>query len=53
MAANEYSKWHTYCSFVKSTLRIVGCVMGLTGNLVVFALLMLVAECVGIVEELG
>lgn len=54
MADPEYSNWHTYCSYVKSGIRIIACLAGMVlGSLSLFAIGMLIAEVVGIVEELG
>lgn len=47
------SKWHLYTSLVKSAIRIIGCIFGLAGNMWVFILLILLAEVLGIVEEMG
>ena len=54
MAESEYSNWHTYCNLLKSGIRIIACLVGMVlGSLPLFALGMLIAECVGIVEEFG
>ena len=51
--AESYSKWHTYWSYLKSAIRIAACVAGSYGSVVWFAIGMGIAECVGILEELG
>lgn len=43
---------HTNVSMIKSGVRIAGCILGWTGNIALFAILLLVAELLGIVEEL-
>lgn len=43
---------HTNISMTKSGVRIVGCIFGIIGNLPAFAALFLVAELLGIAEEL-
>lgn len=53
MAESEYSNWHTYCSYVKSVIRIAACAAGISGNLLWFAMGMAIAEVVGIIEEMG
>jgi len=53
MAESEYSAWHTYWSYLKSAIRIVACVAGMLGSLSLFAIGMLIAEVVGIIEEAG
>lgn len=53
MAESEYSNWHTYWSYLKSVIRIVACIFGANGSLVLFAAGMGIAECIGIIEELG
>lgn len=52
----NYRKWHTFMSFIKSAVRIVGCliVVSMTDwasaiNILAFSLLL--AEVVGIAEE--
>jgi len=54
MAESEYSNWHTWCSYVKSVIRIIACLAGMMlGSVSLLAIGLLIAECVGIVEELG
>ncbi len=53
MSESEYSNWHTYWSYVKSAIRIVAGVAGIAGSLFWFALGMIIAELVGILEEMG
>jgi len=54
MVESEYSNWHTYCSYVKSGIRIIACLAGMMlGSVSLLAIGLLIAECVGIVEELG
>jgi len=43
---------HRTISFIKSAIRIAGCVMGITSSIPLGFVLLLVAEIVGIVEEL-
>lgn len=43
---------HKYLSFVKSGLRIVGCGVGIAGLFVAGFVFLLVAEIVGIMEEM-
>ena len=43
---------HRTVSFIKSAIRIAGCVMGITSSIPLGFVLLLVAEIVGIVEEL-
>ena len=43
---------HKYLSFVKSGLRIVGCGVGIAGLFIPGFVFLLVAEIVGIVEEM-
>lgn len=50
---SKYSNWHTYWSYLKSVIRIVACIFGANGSLVLFAAGMGIAECIGIIEELG
>ena len=48
------SKWHFYVSTAKSLIRMMGCVwLMLTGNMIAFALAFMVAELLGIIEEVG
>lgn len=49
----NYKKWHTYWSYLKSGLRIFGCIAVIFFGLDIIALaaFLLVAELVGIVEE--
>ena len=54
MSESEYSNWHTYCSYVKSGIRIIACLAGMVlGSVALLAIGLLIAECVGIVEEFG
>ena len=46
------AKMHQVVSFIKSGVRIAGCVVGITGNVPLGFVLLLAAEIVGIVEEL-
>ena len=53
---SNYRKWHTYLSYIKSTIRIVGCMAILwIGNFTdlafVLAFTFLIAEIIGIAEE--
>lgn len=53
---NRYRKWHTYMSYIKSTVRIGGCVAVLylapfTDLISCIAFSFLVAEIIGIAEE--
>ena len=53
---NRYRKWHTYMSYIKSTVRIGGCVTVLymtsfTDLISCIAFSFLVAEIIGIAEE--
>lgn len=55
VTGKDPGKGHFIISMVKSVLRIVGCFMlllGVNSALILFALLFLVAELLGIVEEL-
>ena len=45
-------KKHRDLSFIKSGLRFAGCFLGLGGSLTLLAVAFLVAECVGVYEEL-
>lgn len=45
-------KMHRTMSFIKSTIRIAGCILGVTHKVELGFILLLVAELVGIVEEL-
>jgi hypothetical protein len=46
-------KKHQYVSFIKSGIRIAGCVCALTsGTVIGLAIALLVAEIVGVYEEL-
>lgn len=49
----NYRKWHTYMSYAKSVVRIVGCFFAAQGliSLQWFALFICIAEVIGIVEE--
>jgi len=49
----NYRKWHTYMSYAKSVVRIVGCFFAAQGliSLQLFALFICIAEVIGIVEE--
>lgn len=47
------SKWHICISLVKSVTRIVGCVMGIRGSLKGLSVSFLLAEVLGILEEVG
>lgn len=48
------SKWHMYVSFVKSIIRIAGCVFSLIfNNWLVLAIGLGVAEVLGVLEEVG
>ena len=47
------SKWHLYISLVKSAIRIVGCIFGLKGSLKGISLMFLMAEGLGVLEEVG
>jgi len=53
MKQMNYTDWHTTFSYIKSVIRGVACVAGLSGSLLWFAVGMLIAECVGIIEEFG
>lgn len=46
-------KLHQIISFAKSAIRILGCgVAAVTGSVVTLAVMLLIAELVGVVEEL-
>lgn len=48
------SKWHFIVSNIKSLCRIIGCVATVfTGKLEVLAIWLLIAEVLGILEEVG
>lgn len=48
------SKWHLYISFVKSATRIIACMLSLVlQSVTVLATGMLVAEILGVLEEVG
>lgn len=48
------SKWHFVVSNIKSTVRIIGCIIAiLTKSIGLFATFFLIAEVLGILEELG
>lgn len=47
------SKWHLYISLIKSMMRIIGCVFGLNGSLKGISLMFLIAEGLGVLEEVG
>lgn len=47
------SKWHLYISLIKSWIRIIGCVVGIKWGFGWLAIMFLVAEVLGIVEEVG
>lgn len=51
---DNYSVWHKRWSFVKSGIRMVGAGLAVFGiiDLTIFALFVIVAEVLGIVEEL-
>ena len=49
---HNFQKKHFRVSMIKSGLRILGCVLGLFGSLSAFVLLFLVAELLGIYEEM-
>jgi len=51
-ASKDPGMGHFYTSLVKSFLRILGCGFLIWGNLVVAGLLLMVAEGLGILEEL-
>ena len=54
MTQPEYSNWHTNWSYVKSVIRIIACLATMMlGSVFVLAIGLLIAECVGIVEEFG
>lgn len=53
MKSEKYSNWHTYWSYAKSAVRIIACIFGAQGSLFFFAIGMLIAEILGIVEEFG
>ena len=47
------SKWHAYISFIKSTTRLIGCILTLiTNDVKLLALFFFTAEILGIVEEI-
>jgi hypothetical protein len=50
---DRYRKWHTYMSYAKSAVRIVGCFLAVQSiiSLEWFAFFIGVAEIVGILEE--
>ena len=53
---NRYRKWHTYMSYIKSTVRIGGCVAVLyltpfADLISCIAFSFLIAELIGIAEE--
>jgi len=48
------SKWHLYISFIKSAIRIIGCILGVIYNsILILGIGLLVAEGLGILEEVG
>lgn len=49
----KYKDWHTYWSYLKSALRLVGCMGVIVGGqgLLFLAGAFLLAEIVGVVEE--
>lgn len=48
------SKWHMYVSFVKSIIRIAGCVFSLIfNNWLILAIGLGIAEILGVLEEVG
>lgn len=49
----SYKKWHAYWSYLKSAMRIVGClaVIAFGMDLFVLAAAFLMAEIVGVIEE--
>ena len=48
------SKWHLIVSFIKSAIRITGCVVGmLCESIHLLALFFLLAEVLGVLEEVG
>jgi len=47
------SKGHFWISIAKSLIRIVGCYMGVHGNLHGMAMSLIFAEAMGILEELA
>lgn len=46
------SSRHFYISLAKSTLRLLGCILLMQGNLLRAGALFMIAECLGIAEEL-
>jgi hypothetical protein len=46
------SSRHFYISLAKSTLRLLGCILLMQGNLLRAGTLFFIAECLGIAEEL-
>lgn len=53
---NNYRKWHTLMSYIKSTVRIAGCVTVLwlapfTDLISCLAFAFLIAELIGVAEE--
>lgn len=46
------AKMHQVVSFIKSGVRIAGCLVGIMGNVPLGFVLLLAAEIVGIIEEL-
>ena len=48
----DTSKGHFYVSLVKSILRIIAAIYLITGNLFLAGVLFIVAESLGIVEEI-
>lgn len=50
----KYRNWHQKISYIKSSIRIAGCVAALwfsTYGLAILAVMLLIAEILGIVEE--
>lgn len=50
---NKYKSWHGYWSYVKSSLRLIGCasVIWFGYDILYLAAFLFVAELLGIVEE--
>lgn len=44
--------WHFVVSLLKSILRIVGCIVGFTGSIWGLAFFFLLAEMLGVLEEI-
>jgi hypothetical protein len=52
MKSNKYFSTHTEISFIKSIVRIIGFIAVACGNIISGSIILIVAEIIGIIEEL-